>query len=92
MRKHLLDFCRCSHLLYKPLQLVGEFAEVAGGDESQPTLFQAVAGQFNYLVMGKAKHAICQGEDGLRRVAVDDLLNPFLHLSCGLQKEATEQV
>lgn len=75
----------CAHLQNKPLQLVGEFAEVAGGDESKAALLQTVTGQFNYLVVGKAKHTICQREDALGRVTADDLLNPFLHLSCGLR-------
>lgn len=73
------------HLQNQPLQLVCEFAEVAGGDESQPALLQTVTGQFNYLVVSKAEHAICQREDALWRAAADDLLNLLLHLSCGLQ-------
>ncbi len=81
--KHLSDFSH-AHLLNEPLQLVSELTEVAGGDESEPALLQTVAGQFNYLVVGKAKHAICQREDALRRVAADNVLNPILHLSCGL--------
>lgn len=84
--KHLVD-SRGVYLLNEPLQLVGEFAEVAGGDEIQPALLQAVARQLNYLVVREAEHAICQGEDALWRVAADDLLNPILHLSCGLQGE-----
>lgn len=77
----------CTHLLNKPLQLVSEFAEVARGDESEAALLQTVAGQFNYLVVGKAEHAICQREDALWRVAADDLLNLLFHLSCGLWQE-----
>lgn len=71
-------------LLNQPLQLVGELAEVAGGDEPEAALLQAVAGQFDDLVMGKAEHAVCQREDTLWGAAADDVLNPFLHLSCGL--------
>lgn len=77
----------CSHLLHKPLQLVGELAEVAGGNESEPTFLQTVAGQLNYLVVSEAEHAICQGEDALGRVAADDVLYPFFHLSGGLERE-----
>lgn len=76
-----------SHLLHKPLQLVGELAEVAGGNESEPTFLQTVAGQLNYLVVSEAEHAICQGEDALGRVAADDVLYPFFHLSGGLECE-----
>jgi len=76
-----------THLLNEPLQLIGELAEVAGGDESQPALLQTVPGQLDYLVVGKAEHAICQREDALWRVAPDDVLNPFLHLSRGLREE-----
>lgn len=82
---------KAPHLLNEPLQLVSEFAEVAGGDESQSALLQTVTGQFNYLVVGKAEHAICQWEDALRRVAADDLLNLLLHLSCCLQQEGEVQ-
>ncbi|TNN61241.1 hypothetical protein EYF80_028536 [Liparis tanakae] len=70
-----------------PPHLIGELAEVAGGDESQPALLQTVPGQLDYLVVGEAEHAICQREDALWSVAPDDFLNPFLHLSRGLREE-----
>lgn len=82
----------CSHLLHKPLQLVGELAEVAGGNESEPTFLQTVAGQLNYLVVSEAEHAICQGEDALGRVAADDVLYPFFHLSGGLECDKRKRV
>lgn len=71
-------------LLDQPLQLVGELAEVAGGDESEAALLQAVAGQLDDLVVGKAEHAVRQREDALRGAAADHVLDPFLHLSRGL--------
>lgn len=83
---------RRAHLLNQPLQLVSELAEVAGGDESLPALLQTVTGQLNNLVVGKAEHTICQREDALRRVASDDVLNPFLHLSGGLREEGKVSV
>lgn len=74
-----------SHLLHQPLQLVGELAEVAGGNESEATLLQAVASQFNDLVVSEAQHAVGQRENALGGAAADDVLDPLLHLSRGLQ-------
>lgn len=73
------------YLLKEPFQFVCELTEVSWGNEAKAGLFQAVSGQLNDLVVCEAEDAISQRQDILRGVALDDLLDVLLHLSCGLK-------
>lgn len=81
--KHLL--LRAPYFLKKSFELVSELAEVARSDEAKARFLQAVACQFNDLVMGEAEHSIRQWQHVLWGAAVDDLLDALLHLCCGLK-------
>lgn len=73
------------YLLKEPFQFICELTEVSWGNETKTGLFQAVSGQLNDLVVGEAEDAISQRQDVLRGVALNDLLDALLHLSCGLK-------
>lgn len=78
----------------KTFEFVSELAEVARRDEAEARFLQAVACQFDDLVMGEAKHSIRQRQHVLRGAAADDLLNALLHLCRGLKNtpESSEHI
>lgn len=73
------------YLLKEPFQFIRELTEVSWGNEAETGLFQAVSGQLNDLMVCEAEDTISQRQDILRGVALNDLLDALLHLSCGLK-------
>lgn len=73
------------YLLKEPFQFICELTEVSWGNEAETGLFQAVSGQLNDLMVCEAEDTVSQGQDILRGIALNDLLDALLHLSCGLK-------
>ncbi|KAF3852222.1 hypothetical protein F7725_005577 [Dissostichus mawsoni] len=75
-----------THIIQQLLQVILQLTEVDAGDETLARFGQAVPGQLSYLVVDEAEDPIGQGQDALWREAVDELRQPLLHLSCGLNE------
>lgn len=66
------------------VQIFLQLKEVDGCDEAFVGFGQAVSGQLHDLVVDEAEDAVGQRKNVLRRVRVDELGQPSLHLCCGL--------
>lgn len=71
------------------LQVLLQLTEVDAGDEAFARFGQAVPGQLSYLVVDEAEDPIGQRQNTLWGVALDELCQPLLHLSCGLIEHKT---
>lgn len=70
------------------IQILLQFKEVDGGDETLLGFGQAVSGQLCNLVVDEAEDPVGQRENVLWRESLDELGQPLLHLRCGLSDRA----
>lgn len=66
------------------LQILLQLEEVDRRDEALAGFGQAVSGQLCYLVVDEAEDSVGQWKNVFRRVSMDELGQPLLHLCCGL--------
>lgn len=86
-----------TYILQQPLQVLLQLIEVTRGDEALAALLQTVPAELHQLVLDEAKHAVGQwsppGRAGRGRGGRGKQLGQtLLHLSCGLEWQAEEEV
>lgn len=72
------------------IQILLQFKEVDGGDETLAGLGQAVSGQLSDLMVDEAEDTVGQWENVLWRESLDELGQPLLHLRRGLSNSRSK--